>query len=147
MFLRSQGLNLPSLRPDIINQANNKRANIYKNKNDANDKNIPVNRDNLSWKYPGGGLESNSIDLAKFGVKIIDGSFLSPQARQQLGWGNVFTYSGAQTGAESHIRLEFSQGNVIVVLSNQRISLDEDDPNQGQEGVGRLAKTISKLIN
>ncbi|BAZ40576.1 beta-lactamase [Calothrix sp. NIES-4101] len=143
----TQGLNLPSLRPEVINQTNSKRANIYKNKNDINDKNIPANRDNLSWKYPGGGLESNSVDLAKFGIKVIDGSFLSPQAKQQLGWGNVFTYSGAQTGAESHIRLEFSKGIVIVLLSNQRISLDEDDPNQGQEGVGRLAKAISDIIN
>ncbi len=143
----TQGLNLPSLRPENIKQANSKRVSIYKSKNDINDKNTPANRDNLSWKYAGGGLESNSVDLAKFGMKVIDGSFLSPQARQQLGWGNIFTYSGAQTGAESHLRLEFSKGIVIVVLSNQRISLDEDDPNQGQEGVGRLAKTISDVIN
>ncbi len=139
----TQGLNLPSLRPEFINQTNSQRANIYQDKNNTNDKNIPANRDNLSWKYPGGGLESSSVDLAKFGMKIIDGSFLSPQARQQLGWGSVFTYSGAQRGAESHIRLDFSKGIAIAVLSNQRINLDEDDPNQSQEGVGKLAKTIS----
>ncbi|MEA5572502.1 serine hydrolase domain-containing protein [Calothrix sp. UHCC 0171] len=143
----TQGLNLSSLRPEFINQANSKRANIYQDKNDANDKNIPANRDNLSWKYAGGGFESSSVDLAKFGMKVIDGSFLSPQGRQQLGWNSVFTYSGAQRGAESHIRLEFSKGIAIAVLSNQRINLDEDDPNYSQEGVGKLATTISNIIN
>lgn len=73
----TQGLNLPTLRTEFRNQPNPERATTYRTK-DANGKNIPSQRDNLSWKYPGGGLEASSVDLARLGMKLLDGSFLVP---------------------------------------------------------------------
>jgi CubicO group peptidase (beta-lactamase class C family) len=114
----TQGLDLPTLRPEVLNQGNPERAAIYKK--DANNKNVLSNRDNLSWKYPGGGLESSSVDLARFGMKILEGSFLSTQALNELGWqGGVRSFTGSQNGANSNLRFYPNSNLVIAILSNQ----------------------------
>jgi hypothetical protein len=122
------------LRPEVLNQGNSERAAIYKK--DANNKNVLSNRDNLSWKYPGGGLESSSVDLARFGMKILDGSFLSTQALNELGWqGGVRSFTGSQNGADSNLRLYPNNKLVIAILSNQ------SDHNPGE-----LGKTLGDIV-
>jgi CubicO group peptidase (beta-lactamase class C family) len=143
----TQGLGLSTLRPEVIAQANAERATIYRNKADANGQNTPVERDNLSWKTPGGGLETSSVDLARFGAKLLDNSFLSPQSRDEMWKGRqTIQHSGAQNGGESYLRVHQAKGTVIAILSNQWLTLDESDPDRDEAGVGKLANTISDIV-
>ncbi|MBW4643801.1 MAG: beta-lactamase family protein [Goleter apudmare HA4340-LM2] len=127
---------LQSLRPEnsAIQVAN--RAEIYGTNNK------PAKRDNLSWKYAGGGYESSAVDLCKLGMKVLNGNILKPTSRDLMwtkqksqagttqygfGWsvgqdGNrkVVAHNGAQTGAASYWRIYPSDGVVVVVLSNRR---------------------------
>lgn len=130
----TQGLDLPTLRPEVLNQGNPERAAIYKK--DANNKNVLSNLDNLSWKYPGGGLESSSVDLAQFGMKILDGSFLSTPALNELGWqSGVRSFTGSQNGAHSNLRLYPNNNLVIAILSNQ-----------SGHNPGELGKTLGDIV-
>ena len=84
--------NLPTLRPEARSQADPERATLYKNiapQNGPNDtkpniKNVPAKPDNISWKGPGGGLESTAPDLCRFGIKLLDGSLLQKTSTKQL---------------------------------------------------------------
>ena len=135
----NQRLKLPSIRPEIRTQAKADRAQIYRNKSSVNTANTPATRDNLSWKYAGGGLESNVVDLAKFGMALINGSYLSPASRNQIFSGNDFGFSGAQTGAQSHLKIKAKEKLVIAVLTNQRVQVSG-------AGSGGLANTLSDIV-
>jgi CubicO group peptidase (beta-lactamase class C family) len=141
----TQGLNLPTLRPEFLNQANPERATIYKNKDDVGDQNVAAQPDHLNWKYPGGGLEASSVDLARFGLKLINNSFLTKPTREGL-WKDTLSFSGAQLGAQSHIRVDFKQGLVITVLTNQRLRLGDDDAEKDEAGSGKLANTLADIV-
>ncbi|MGD1702750.1 serine hydrolase [Dapis sp. BLCC M229] len=112
----TQRLNLPTLRPEFRNQSNPERANIYKL---SNGKNVLSSRDNLSWKYPGGGLESSAMDLARLGMKVFDGSVISAQSLNTIWPESTFFHGGAQNGAKSYWQIDFNDKTVIAVLSNQ----------------------------
>jgi CubicO group peptidase (beta-lactamase class C family) len=47
---------------------------------------IPIPDDNVAWRLPGGGWESNIIDLAKFANAIIQGKLLD---NTELLWAHV----------------------------------------------------------
>jgi CubicO group peptidase (beta-lactamase class C family) len=91
-----------------------------------------------SWKVLGGGLESNPVDLARFGWKVLDGQIVSPSVRDNrlwkrinpssygLAWSvssvggrRVAQHGGQQTGARSYLRVYRDDGLVIAAMSNQ----------------------------
>jgi len=143
--------NLPTLRPEDRSEADPWRATLYKNiapqdkPNDTkpNIKNVPAEPDNISWKCPGGGLESTAPDLCRFGIKLLDGSLLRKTSTKQLwtprklnngkltsyglGWRidrtnnhRYVAHSGSQLGARSYLRIYPEQGIVLAILSNCR---------------------------
>lgn len=157
---------LPTLRPEDRSQADPWRATLYKNiapqngPNDAkpNIKNVPAQPDNISWKCPGGGLESTAPDLCRFGMKLLDGSLLRKTSTKQLwtvrklnsgkatryglGWRidssdnhQYVAHSGSQLGARSYLRIYPEKGIVLVILSNCRSHQPQD-----------LGESLSKLI-
>jgi len=138
---------LDSLRPEDRGQANPDRSSLYSGGKEAT-------ADNVSWKLLGGGLESSAYDLARLGIKLLDGTVLKSQSRTTmwtkpdnlksygLGWsvgtedGTAYaSKDGEQLGASSYLRIYPDRGIVIAVLTNQR---DSDAP--------ALAKDIGKLL-
>lgn len=93
---------------------------------------------NISWKYSGGGLEANAIDLARLGMKLIGTQIMSTNRRVEMtthnpdagvayayGWNygrhdgfDWFAKSGAQQGARTYIRAYPDEDLVIVTLAN-----------------------------
>lgn len=135
----NDGLGLSTLRTENRSQSNSDRATLYQTKNSVNANNTPVTADNISWKYPGGGLESSSVDLARFGQAILDDTFLSAAARtKSFGNGN-YGHSGAQRGAQSVIKLNESEDLVIAILTNQWVRVDGAGPSN-------LANEIESIV-
>eukprot|EP00754_Rhynchopus_humris_P026123 Rhum_TRINITY_DN14994_c1_g1::Rhum_TRINITY_DN14994_c1_g1_i5::g.131651::m.131651 len=102
-------------------------------------------KDDLSWKVLGGGLEASSKDLGVFFDRLIRNEILTssnlaamfnvPDGLSSYGTGFVkgtidgaTTYSknGAQDGASSYVIMAPSKGYSIVVLSNQRNNLADN---------------------
>ncbi len=125
-----QRLSLPTLRPEYRNQTVAERATIYSSPTTV------TSRDNLSWKYAGGGLEASANDLTRLGIKVIDGSAVSSSARTGLWSGSTFSHSGSQRGAKSYWRMYFNGNKVISILSNR----SSGSPTE-------LANTIGNIIN
>lgn len=125
---------LSTLRPQFTtNQlsANYERSVAY----DDGSLSSPIEYKNNSWKMTGGGLESNVIDLARFGWLVLDGQIVNPAARDSrmwnrmpnsthgLGWfltGQIAEHGGSSNGARSHLSIHRNEGLVIAVLSNRR---------------------------
>jgi CubicO group peptidase (beta-lactamase class C family) len=108
----------------------------------------------LSWKFGGGGTESSAYDLARFGVKLLNGEILSKTdmtamttdpdnaANYAYGWDTgtdsgekVFAKSGGQPGARAYIRCYPDKKIVIALLCNTR-----------GEGVSDLGRAIGALL-
>jgi serine beta-lactamase-like protein LACTB, mitochondrial len=109
-------------------------------------KNRQTHRDDLSWKYPGGGMMSTARDLCRLGINLAAGQILNKtsldtmwkgrdakieDSNYGLGWsvgsyGNTrsVAHSGSQNGANSYWRILPDKGIVVVVLSNR----DAHDP-------------------
>ena len=125
---------LGSLQGEDRSDGNWQRAKLY---NDANNE---IGADNISWKRMGGGLESNVYDLARLGNKVLNGTILNQASRDMLwaapapvncsnyalGWNvgtdqgtMVVAKNGAQTGAETYIRMYPEHDIVIAILTNQ----------------------------
>ena len=102
-------------------------------------------KDDLSWKVLGGGLEASSKDLGVFFDRLIRNQILTsanlaamfnvPDALSSYGTGFVkgtidgattYTKNGAQDGASSYVVMAPSKGYSIVVLSNQRNNLADN---------------------
>ena len=126
-------LGLGSLRAEDVQVNRPNRVTIY------DDNNNPVARDNITYKFLAGGLESSPLDLLKFGMKLIDGQILSPSSMQLLTnpvtQGEGYTYgatlstyngnlmltrSGGQLGASSYIWMAPDRRMVGVVLVNRK---------------------------
>lgn len=128
----------PGIRPELGN--NSKRAAIFKFEGG---KNVAAQRDNLSWKYTGGGFEASVRDLAFFAAKLMNGQILPKPRLDQMwtsrknnsgesvgygiGWnvgnsgGKKFAdHSGEQNGANSYWRLYPNDKVAVIVLSNRR---------------------------
>ncbi|MBW4656480.1 MAG: serine hydrolase [Kaiparowitsia implicata GSE-PSE-MK54-09C] len=129
----TQRLDLPTLQPEFLNQSNSERANIYRLSNGSS---VLSSRDNLSWKYPGGGLEASAMDMTRLGMKVFDGSVISAQSRNTLWPGSSLSRSGSQNGAKSFWRLYFNDKTVITVLSNQ----NNGNPGELTETLGTIVK-------
>ena len=150
---------LPTLRPEDRSQADPQRATLYKNtESKPNIKNVPAQPDNISWKCPGGGLESTAPDLCRFGMKLLDDSLLRKASTKQLwtarklnngkvtryglGWRvdssdnhQYVAHSGSQLGARSYLRIYPKKEIVLVILSNCSSHQPQD-----------LGESLSKLI-
>lgn len=140
---------LPTLRPEDRAAADPLRATLYRtvvqtsssSREPAQINNARAEPDNISWKCPGGGLESTAPDLCRFGTKLLDRSLLSKNSLQQLwtpsrlnngsltryglGWvigssgeHRYVAHSGSQLGARSYLRIYPDEKIVVVILSN-----------------------------
>jgi hypothetical protein len=86
----------------------------------------------------GGGLEASALDVARFGMKLMDGDILTPTSLHRLwnapdgrsdyayGWNTNFdtctavvAKNGGQPGANSYVRLYPTRGIAIAVLTNR----------------------------
>ena len=157
---------LPTLRPEDRSVPDPRRATLYENTAPQNGtagakpdiKNVPAKPDNISWKCPGGGLESTAPDLCRFGMKLLDGSLLRKNSTKQLwtarqlnngkttryglGWRidssdnhRYVAHSGSQLGARSYLRIYPEKEIIVVILSNCRSHQPQD-----------LGEALSKLI-
>lgn len=96
-------------------------------------------REDNSWKYAGGGMESTVLDLARFGELVRTAKLVSESARDALwtrtklndgkeiayglGWrispdGSVVLHTGSQQGAQSVLLVVPGAGLVIAVMTN-----------------------------
>jgi len=95
-------------------------------------------RDDLSWKYGGGGMESTARGLARWGEAVRSGKLVTPaslklmgtprtlkngtQTEYGLGWdlgeANVLQHGGSQPGARTHLMIDLAKERVVVVLGN-----------------------------
>ena len=110
------------------------RATPYDNSN-----NETTYSDN-SWKVLGGGIETHSVDLARFGWKVLNGEILSANARDNrlwtrvnpsrthgLGWSviadpssrRIAEWNGTWTGSRALLRAYRDDGLVIAIQSNR----------------------------
>lgn len=118
--------------------ANSKRTKVYAK---VGGKHKVMERDDLSWKYAGGGYEATAIGMCKLGSAIIGGKILKPETLEKmwavqkprtgnstmaLGWtiaevaGSKFAvHGGSQLGANSSWGLQIGGDIVVMVLSNQ----------------------------
>jgi CubicO group peptidase (beta-lactamase class C family) len=111
-------------------------------------------REDNSWKYGGGGMESTARDLARFAQAVLDAKLVSAASRDALwartklndgsltdyglGWGlsadgKRASHTGAQQGASSSLTVLREQHTVIVILCNT------------EGGVGELTKKLDEL--
>lgn len=112
-----------------------------------------VRREDNSWKYGGGGMESNVADLAKFGQQVMTGRVLKPATvtqmwtpiplidgtkRYGLGWAmtseGFAEHGGAQQGCRAFLRVDPKSKTVMAVLTNT-----SDHP------IGQLADSVWKV--
>lgn len=134
------------LRPDVLPG----RAAIYDRGGDGAIRLAAP--DDLSLKWPGGGLLSTPEDLVRFGFAHLSGDYLSAAARAPLfvsqktmggeetgvgiGWrvgrdwrGRViYHHSGAQAGARSTLLLYPDEGVVVAIMTNLGNSLSGIEP-------------------
>lgn len=103
----------------------------------------PTEYDENSWKVLGGGIESDAMDLARFGSDVMDGQVVADPNRMWssrtsgltywrdtrnapavgLGWeldGQYAYHGGSWVGARSYLRLATNQGISVAVLANRR---------------------------
>jgi CubicO group peptidase (beta-lactamase class C family) len=143
--------NLGSLRMEERSIPNPYRATLY------TDLTSEVTPDDQSWKVLGGGLESSPYDLARFGIKLINGQIVvsdtlrtemwsdkTPAGNYGYGWVlgsqdgyQVVAKDGANNGARAYLRLYPEVGTVIAVMTNRK---------DGGHNPGAMAKTIGGWI-
>jgi CubicO group peptidase (beta-lactamase class C family) len=135
---------LPSMRmqwADDTLPSNYERAVPYGRNNQ------PTTYEDSSWKALGGGIEVNSIDLARFGWKVLNGEIIDAATRDARLWSPVRAGCGASTnracqnglawrlraspervaehdgswpGARSFLRVYRDSRLVVAVMSNRR---------------------------
>lgn len=131
-----------------------------------------IRYEDSSWKLLGGGLQTDAVDLARFGWATRNGDIVSPATRdtllwrsltdnrsvwndtvapprvglawllQRLGAETAAEHGGVEDGARSHLDVFRSQRLVVVVLSNQRESAITGDAHP----VSALAHQIARIV-
>lgn len=102
--------------------------------------NVESSYSDSSWKVLGGGIESNTYDLARFGWKVLNAEILSANARDNrlwtrvnpafthgLSWSittdnsgrNVAEWNGTWTGSRTFLRAYQNDGLTIAVMTNR----------------------------
>jgi len=127
---------LNTMRCEDLKRNVAERSKIYEVSGSSFDDIKPLS---LSWKFGGGGTESSAYDLARFGVKLLNGDILSNAnmttmttdpdnaANYAYGWDTgtdsgkkVFAKSGSQPGARAYIRCYPGDKISIALLCNTR---------------------------
>lgn len=126
---------LGTLRPEDRDADVPMRTRLY----DRDDEdNVEIDRDDLSWKVLGGGLEGSVEDVARFGIRLLGGQILDdatmaamwappgPGGNYAYGWNTgthdgrpIMAKTGGQPGASSYIRVYPDEDVTIVVLTNR----------------------------
>lgn len=125
---------LPTLACEDLTKTVAERSKIYTPDGNGFNELTPKS---LSWKFGGGGTESSAYDLARFGIKLLNGDILSKPnmttmttkpdnaANYAFGWDTgtdngqtVFAKSGGQPGARAYIRCYPDKKIVIALLCN-----------------------------
>ena len=132
----TDGVGLSTLRAEDRSISNSYRSAVY------NSSGAERTADNISWKVLGGGLESSTYDLARFGRELLQGDIISEASMNEL-WtvpeptpctdysnfalgasrrttdGNrVVQMTGSQLGAGTVLRMYPEHQVVIAVTSN-----------------------------
>jgi len=117
-------------------------------------------KNNLSYMHSGGGIQSTSEDLLKFGKAILNYKLISPSTTElmmklssnkeneieyTLGWdswvstknGRIIEHNGTQIGASSYFRIYFDKKIIIATLTNNQNSSEE---------VRNLSINLSEII-
>lgn len=123
------------------------------------DNNQPTQHDNKSYKVFAGGLELSTVDLCRFGWKVLNGEIVKPAARDNILWTRVnpassrgigwairkdsdnkrmAEHEGTWVGAHSYIRIYRDNGLVIAIMSNRR--------HHDTEEIGILANKIAAIV-
>ena len=110
--------------------------------NPVTNPNVETNYADNSWKVLGGGVETSTYDLARFGWKVLNAEILSANARDNrlwtrvnpglthgLAWSitsdnsgrNVAEWNGTWTGSRTFLRDYQDDSLVIAVMSNRTI--------------------------
>ncbi len=128
---------LSSMRSMFTNNtvpSNYDRAQTYNNNN------TEATLDNNSWKVFGGGIEATTVDLARFGWKVLNGEIVNATARDNILWQRVnpnrlngiaweirtidgrrvAEHGGSWTGAFTRLRVYRDDGLVVAIMSNRR---------------------------
>lgn len=124
--------------------------------------NVATSYSDSSWKVIGGGIETSTYDLVRFGWKVLNAEILSANARDNrlwtrvnpgfthgLGWSittddsgrNVAEWNGTWTGSRTFLRAYQNNGLVIAIMSNRtthRSDLNAD--------IDDLTNTIGNII-
>lgn len=130
--------------------------------NAASNPNVETSYSDNSWKVLGGGIETSTYDLARFGWKVLNAEILSANARDNrlwtrvnpsfthgLSWSittdnsgrNVAEWNGTWTGSRTFLRDYQDDGLVIAVMSNRtthRTDLSAD--------VSNLTNTLGNIV-
>jgi len=134
--VRDRGM--PSLDGEVLTEAKPDRSALYEFV-DGGPALLEAEREDNSWKYGGGGLESTALDLARFGDAVRTAAIVSPAGRDAmwtpvtlpdgtstgygLGWrraderGEVF-HTGSQQGAHAVLAIVPAEGLVIAAMTN-----------------------------
>lgn len=142
---------LPSLRAMYTTSnlpSNYERSSWYSN-------NSVTSRGNNSWKVFGGGIESNAVDLARFGWLTGTGRITSKEFRDNVLFAtqanSSYAYAwrvdtinsrrrarhgGSWTGARSELAVWPDDSLAIAILSNQ----------SGHDGLASLASAMANLV-
>ena len=128
--------NLTSLNCEFIDRTIENRSALY-SYDDSLNKYSNETRDDLSWKYAGGGMESSAYDLVRFGMLLNQNRYMTAarlthmttrpdnSADYAFGW-NVgstdgrpwYAKAGDQLGSRTYIRIYPNENIVIVLLGN-----------------------------
>lgn len=115
----------------------------------VNNPNVESSYSDNSWKVLSGGIESNVLDLARFGWKVLNADLLSTNARDNILWApvdggnfglgwqlttaaggeNVAQWNGSWTGARAFLRAYQNDGLVVAIMSNR--TFHRSDLNNG----------------
>jgi len=114
--------------------------------------NVEIQRDNLTWKFLGGGLESSPMDLLKLGMKFCDRQIVSQAGIERMmklideksytigcnvaveNGNRVIAKNGGQPGISSYIWMVPDKQMVMVVLTNRQSG-----------GASTLGKTLRNI--
>lgn len=105
----------------------------------------PISNGDNSWKAAGGGIESNAVDLARFGNLVGEGQITSPEFRDEsllrprsnsrfaYGWivsktrgRRCVHHSGSWNGIAAELAVWPDHGLSIALLANRRLTGEED---------------------
>ncbi|NQD35949.1 serine hydrolase [Permianibacter sp. IMCC34836] len=127
--------------------------------NAVNNPNVASSYTDSSWKVLGGGLETNTLDLASFGWKVLHGDIVSADTRDNrlwtrvnpsfshgLAWAvgttgsgqRVADWNGSWTGSRTWLRAYRDDGTVIAIMSNRT--------NHTLQDIGNLSNSIAAIV-